>query len=124
MQIIFTTPTKSRPKTNRKLAQANKEHEEYITSVLRSAKLRIPYSTLNIKEKKVEIPLTSLSNDIPYGGYKKSVDDYKWRKGVEETPETIKEIERKKDRLAPAYSKGPVQYISDGADITTLGRKV
>ena len=42
----------------------------------------------------------------------------------EETAETIKEIERKKTRVAPAYNKGATQYITDGADPTTLGRKI
>lgn len=35
-----------------------------------------------------------------------------------------KEIERKKKRLAPAYSKGAYQYITDGMDPTELGRKL
>ena len=34
------------------------------------------------------------------------------------------EIERKKLRVAPLYSKGGYQYISDDTDLTTLGRKV
>jgi hypothetical protein len=34
------------------------------------------------------------------------------------------EIERKKKRTAPLYNKGGYQYISDGEDPTTLGRKV
>ena len=56
--------------------------------------------------------------------FKKSVDDWKWKRDREETAETIKEIERKKTRVAPAYNKGATQYITDGADPTTLGRKV
>lgn len=34
------------------------------------------------------------------------------------------ETERKKKRIAPLYSKGPYQYLTDEADPTTLGRKV
>lgn len=34
------------------------------------------------------------------------------------------EIEKKKQRTAPLYNKGPVQYITDDTDLTTLGRKV
>lgn len=34
-----------------------------------------------------------------------------------------KEIERKKKRLAPAYSKGPYMLITDDTDPASLGRK-
>lgn len=35
-----------------------------------------------------------------------------------------KEKERKKTRIAPAYSKGAYQYITDGMDPSELGRKL
>ena len=41
-----------------------------------------------------------------------------------EKPSVRAEIERKAMRIAPAYSKGPMQFVSDGADIETLGKKV
>lgn len=34
------------------------------------------------------------------------------------------EIERKKQRVAPLYNKGGLQFITDDTDLTTLGRKV
>jgi hypothetical protein len=34
------------------------------------------------------------------------------------------ETDRKRKRLAPLYSKGPVQYITDDTDPTELGRKI
>nr|DAF93466.1 MAG TPA: hypothetical protein [Myoviridae sp. ctshb19] len=34
------------------------------------------------------------------------------------------ETEHKKKCTAPLYSKGPYQFITDAADLTTLGRKV
>jgi hypothetical protein len=64
------------------------------------------------------------SNTIVAGGYKRTVDDYKWRRDRGETIDTIKEIERKKTKVAPIYSKGPVQYLTDDVDPTTLGKKV
>ncbi len=40
-------------------------------------------------------------------------------------PEHVrKEIIAKSKRLAPAYNKGAVQYISDETDTATLGRKI
>jgi len=41
-----------------------------------------------------------------------------------QTPEVRDAIIAKSKRLAPAYSKGSYQYISDEADINTLGRKI
>ncbi len=65
------------------------------------------------------------SQSIPIGGgFLKSVDDYKWKRSVVESPETIKAIEEKKRRVAPAYNKGALQYINAGDDLKTLGRKV
>lgn len=43
---------------------------------------------------------------------------------TQETPETRAEILRKAASIAPAYNKGAYQYITDGTDPTTLGRKI
>jgi hypothetical protein len=43
---------------------------------------------------------------------------------MKESPEVREQIIAKSKRLAPIYSKGAVQYISDGEDLTTLGRKI
>ena len=43
---------------------------------------------------------------------------------AKESPEVREAIIAKSKRLAPAYNKGAVQYVTDGADIETLGRKM
>jgi hypothetical protein len=43
---------------------------------------------------------------------------------AKETPEVREAIIAKSKRLAPAFNKGAVQYVTDGADIETLGRKM
>jgi hypothetical protein len=43
---------------------------------------------------------------------------------AKESPEVRDAIIAKSKRLAPAYNKGAVQYVTDGADIETLGRKM
>ena len=43
---------------------------------------------------------------------------------AKESPEVREAIIAKSKRLAPAYNKGAVQYVTDGADIETLGRKI
>jgi hypothetical protein len=42
---------------------------------------------------------------------------------AKEAPEVRAAIIAKSKRLAPAYSKGAVQYVTDDADIQSLGRK-
>ena len=42
---------------------------------------------------------------------------------AKETPEVRDAIIAKSKRLAPAYSKGAVQYVTDDADVQSLGRK-
>jgi len=39
--------------------------------------------------------------------------DHKWKRGAEESGATVKEIRRKASRIAPAYNKGPLQYLPD-----------
>ena len=42
---------------------------------------------------------------------------------AKETPEVREAIIAKSKRLAPAYNKGAVQYITDDIDVKTIGRK-
>jgi len=42
---------------------------------------------------------------------------------LEREKKAQEEIEKKKMRIAPAYSKGAYQYITDDTDLTDLGRK-
>lgn len=51
---------------------------------------------------------------------KSMMDPMQWR---DEPPEVIEAIKFKATCLAPAYSKGAVQYISAGTDPSDLGRK-
>jgi hypothetical protein len=38
---------------------------------------------------------------------------HKWKKGVRENVDTVKEIRRKASKIAPAYNKGALQYLPD-----------
>lgn len=108
-----------------RLAKARKDHADFI--------LRVGYrpgcvdrNALGYLEKSfLAIPTTPaiLSNTVG-NGFKRSVDDYKWKHSVQETPTTIAEIEAKKLRLAPVANKAGYQYITPNADIQTLGKKV
>jgi len=65
-----------------------------------------------------------LSNSIPGNCYKRSIDDYKWKRGVVESKETATEIEAKSKRIAPLWNKGAAQYITPETDLESLGKKV
>lgn len=81
-------------------------------------------SNSNWSDLTIESNVAPLSNTIPGSGAKKSLDDYKWKKDQQESPEAIAEAEKKRSRIAPAYNKGPLMYITDDADTKSLGRKV
>ena len=119
MTIIYTKNT-SRKKLSKKALRLRQERKALFKQVLKgSDKSRPVYAP----EPYVKKELPPLSNSVG-NGYKRSVDDYKWKKGREESVATAKAIEEKKKRLAPIYSKGPVQYLTEGTDPNTLGKKV
>jgi hypothetical protein len=107
--------------------RANEQHQEWLKTlgyqgkrknVDRSYNYDLPVSAVRIGNA------AQVSNAIGNGFKGRSVDDYKWRKNVTESAATVKAIEEKKKRVAPAYNKGATQYITDGTDPTYLGRKV
>lgn len=76
-------------------------------------------------------------SSIPSGGSaagvcaKKDITDSRWKRPHRDDEELERrealaqqKVAEKAARVAPLYSKGPVQYVTDGADLTTLGRKI
>jgi hypothetical protein len=74
----------------------------------------------------VESNAAPMTNTIPGGiaAKRDKLTDHKWRRGSEESAATVKAIEDKAKRIAPAFNKGAVQYITDGTDAKYLGRKL
>jgi hypothetical protein len=125
--IIYTNQrSKKKPaQKSKKLLEAQAAHRRYLTSLgisLKKTKLR--GNTANWSDLTIQSNAAPLSNTIPGSGAKLSLDDYKWKKDMQESPEAIAEAEKKKTRIAPAYNKGPLMYITDNADTKSLGRKV
>lgn len=126
MAIIYTHNRSKRKKPSAKQLRLNAERAEFFKSLgIKKVKhadrsYNFDGSFLSVDLRQHAIPL---SNSVG-NGFKRSVDDYKWRKDRTETAATIEEIERKKTRVAPAYNKGAVQYITEGTDPTHLGRKI
>lgn len=125
--LIYTSQSSGRrkPSKSKRLLQSQMEHKAFLESVGYTGKRKGATKLNNMQSLKDEPRGAPLSNSIPAGGgYKRSIDDYKWRRGQSESDATIAEIERKKTRIAPAFNKGANMYVSDGMDPASLGRKV
>jgi hypothetical protein len=109
--------------TNKKAKRAAVEHQKWIQQQLAKVPKHDKVVIDRIPPPLVKRVTAPLSNGVG-NGFVKSVDDYKWKKDRQETAATVKAIEQKKKRLVPLYSKGPVQYVTNETDKTTLGRKV
>jgi hypothetical protein len=119
MALLYTKTSSGRKKPSKKTLRLREERKAYFAGILkdRPRKERM----LNIPERPVS-NLPPLSNSVG-NGFKRSVEDYKWKRDREESAATVKAIEEKKKRLAPIANKTGYQYITDGADVETLGRK-
>lgn len=119
--LIYGRNSSGRKKPSAKQLKMRQERKEFFAGILNGRKVSRPN---NMPDLSVNNPVPLSNNLHVSGGYKRSIDDYKWRRGREETSETVKEIEKKKSRIAPAFNKGAVQYITDETDPTFLGRKM
>jgi len=118
-------------------------HEKQKMKMKAKKKLEATYQKYGLKQKRhvrlrgaVSKPLLSApfyrtGNTFPTSdtitrvmGKRDLLTEHKWKTDSQESKETIQEINKKRSRIAPAYSKGSYQYITDAADAKTLGRKV
>lgn len=70
-----------------------------------------------LTEKERLVLKSAVSNHVPLGpGVNKDLlNDYKWKAGSQDKPEAIKAAHEKAHRIAPAYNKGPLTYMTDSA---------
>jgi hypothetical protein len=120
MALVYTKTSSGRKKPSAKTLRLREERKTYFKSILKGSTKERP---INLPEPLPKRELAPLSNSVG-NGFKRSVEDYKWKRDREESAATIREIEKKKNRLAPVANKTGYQYITDGADVETLGRKV
>jgi hypothetical protein len=120
--LIYTNSRSKRKKPSAKSVQLREERKQMFASVLKGRKVQFRNNMpdLSVENKNV----APISNAIPANGYKRSIDDWRWKRDRGESAETIAEIERKKTQVAPAYNKGPVMFISEQMDPASLGRKI
>ena len=120
MALVYTKTSSGRKKPSKKVLRLREERKVFFSAILNGSRKERP---INLPEPLPRKELPPLSNSVG-NGFKRSVEDYKWKRDREETVATIKEIERKKTRVSPAYNKGAVQYLTDGTDPATIGRKI
>lgn len=78
-----------------------------------------PVSTRYIRNSNnKDIPSKELPPPVDFKRIPRYTDEM-----LEREQKAQEEIERKKKRLAPHYSKGPYQYITDDTPLEDLGRK-
>jgi hypothetical protein len=121
--------------TNKK----EKEFEKMVAECVRNSELRRkdPKEHAAWRQKYITMlrtgqrEVTGLSNKVAGVCIKTQIDDSRWRDTYRDNEElnkreqeAQKEIDKKRKRIAPAYSKGNYQYITDLKDISTLGRKI
>ena len=117
--------SRSRGKKSAKLKQAEKEHEKFLKSMgidpTKKPKLN---GAVELPNSGIERPAKSIntSDAIPSSGIAKDDVAMMRHKGIE-SDETIKAIEDRSKRIAPAYNKGPLQYVSDLNDLKTNQRR-
>lgn len=109
---------------NKLSERLEKENEAFLARFKIPKKIQIKNRYWNMPDLTTEKQnLANLSNNIPGSCFKRSIDDYKWKRETYEKTSTIKQIEEKKKRLAPMANKMPYQYITDETDPTFLGKK-
>lgn len=122
MSLIYTNTTSKKRKKTKKQRELEESHAAFLRAMGYSGKKKERKRLTQDSESE------SRTSNIPSEGsftpcYKQELDSWKWKKGREESQETINEIERKKKQIAPAYNKGGYQYITEGTDPSDLGRK-
>ena len=112
---------RKRSRNSKKLMQAKVAHEKFLKTVgVPTNRQPMVYEFPDLSTK----PTIPTSDIIPSNGFRRSIDDYKWKSDRKENLEIIKETERKHKRIAPAYNKGPLMFITDDASPDSLGKKI
>ena len=125
---IYYTTTNMRKRKPRTPTQAMIESQRLTQELLSKVGYRTP--TKSTKKFSYSLSCESnaapLSNTIPGGiAAKRNIrTDHLWKRDHEESAATVKAIEEKAMRVAPAYNKGATQYITDGTEAKYLGRKI
>ncbi len=92
------------------------EKTGYFKAKKKHGKYRNSFPDLSVESKH------ALSNSFSNTCFKKSIDDYRWKKDIDEKTSEIIEIENKKKRITIGYNKGSYQYQSNPKDTLHYGK--
>lgn len=108
---------------SKKLIAAREAHEKWLTKngvsreQLVAKRVKVKISSFPDYSVKENLPLSNKFDKTPG---KNTMMEKRFR----EAPSVRAEIEKKAQRLAPAYSKGAVQFLSDGDNPHYIGKKI
>ena len=122
MKILYIhdRSAKKKPSRSKRLQQVLLDHQKFLASVgytgskpKTSKKLTVVATKVRPVEERTlqEIVAPCLKRDI-------------FERTRNESDDVKEAIRQKAARTAPAYNKGALQYITDGDNLKTLGRKV
>lgn len=123
MKIIYVRDSsgKKKPSKSKRLEAIRLEHQKFLASVGYKGTSRL------VRAKPASLVAPSASS-IPSSSLRDMIAPCPKKDIFERTrneSEEVKEaIRAKAARTAPAYNKGALQYITDGDNLKTLGRKV
>lgn len=118
--LVYTAVPKSRRKKKKHAVVARKVRVAYTPPSRVSQVAYKPPPRYRREDTTSAIP--SLITNQPFLPARRSVMDA--AQLAKESEAVQREIIAKSKRLAPQFNKGAVQYITDEADLTTLGRKI
>ncbi len=116
-------------------ARAERDYQQIVAAAVQKAKQRRKSSVAS-NQFRAEYAQTlktgsATLSGVVGNGFKKDVTDSKWKRPYRDNEELERreelaqqKVAEKAKRVAPAFNKGGYQFISDGEDLTTLGRKV
>lgn len=132
LSLINTKKSKKKPNPAQLRAQA--EHDAWLrkNGVHPDQLQARPRQTNKLKlNLVVDKAGPQVSNGFANAGMKRSIWDSEWQRTYEDDPLmaerealALRQADKKRQKTAPLYSKGPYQYITNDSDTKTLGRKI
>jgi|GEM_PF-2528655 len=129
MTIIYTDTRKKL--TKKQQAKAKQAFDKYQLEFCKKVGLNVeqlktkqkfkPIDTYSLSYRGQHDKKVSIDSGIGIAAKRSIMDPMVLQR---EKPEIVEAIKQKAMRTAPLFNKGGLQYISDGEDLTSIGKKV
>ena len=130
LPVYYTTTRNRKPQVKKQKGLISKHDQWLLNNGLHPEQIKAKKDTKLLKKLALQDAVESLHVDRSdyrssgLEGIASPCVDRSLMKRLHKEPEHIrKQILDKASRISPLYSKGPTQYITDGADPSDLGRK-